>query len=587
MLFVWALVMVFIIARTPSDVNSRTVHLEEFVEGFDSGQPQGYWGLIWPVKVDGLHATEFTTYPVAADTCFVYNEDQKESTGKQSVMKNKYELCGPNVWHTHASCPTHKASDADQDVLFQQYFSYMGWTWPRTDEKEKKYWYSRPDDKYLREQCLNNKILPVRSFATDSRSYSLLANGNADVYMLTVWLILGLAAAANGALWVKQYRKEGLDDYFAARGNNSVSLVQDYGIATSIVQYAFFFAGYVVFFWIWNRNAVRSGMKSDEFQIANTNKEYWYVDDSCYGAVLVGWLAFSMFGWLTSNPSVIFVEPVDMPTVGSASPADEAAQLVMGADVMFKMEPVVTAEMEDTERLNPKHDPNLHNTIAESYMFALTFMFVLPFLLLTAMASSKFVVDIVLQKHLIGSVVVGILLYLLVMFSWSFQLIQAQPKDGEMYIKYVRWVCWVVMIIGSGVYGYLSYVFVWNVPHRSTGLVMIVLGGAGVLLFVILMEVVAQCGQGVYKYTPFWYQFARGYVMVCAFVMYMNSGTGMAVFDGLKGHMLSSGTSTTNSKELIWNYWVSGRNFRDPVDVLSYSIVHTPAPMVTTPAPAT
>jgi hypothetical protein len=167
------------------------------------------------------------------------------------------------------------------------------------------------------------------------------------------------------------------------------------------------------------------------------------------------------------------------------------------------------------------------------------------------------------------------------MFSWSFKLIEVQPK--EMYIKYVRWVCILVMLIGSGVYGYLGYVFVWNVPHMSTGLVMIVVGGAGVLLFVLFTAIV----NGVNTYAPFWYQFARAYVMVCALIMYVDSGTGMAVFDGLKGHMVPSGKSTTNSKELIWNYWVSGRNFRDPVDVLSYSTVHTPEPVVTTPAPAT
>ena len=149
------------------------------------------------------------------------------------------------------------------------------------------------------------------------------------------------------------------------------------------------------------------------------------------------------------------------------------------------------------------------------------------------------------------------------------------------------------MAIGSGVYGYLSYVFLWDIPDAPFSLLMIIFGGAAVLAFVFLSEFVTYTciSWGSTKWTPLLYQLARAYLMVCATLMLIfDTGVGMAAFDGLKGRMVPSGTSTTNSKELIWNYWVSGRNFRNPVDVLSYSIVHTPAPVApvtTTPAPAT
>lgn len=604
-------VYIGILANTNTNAmyNSRTVHLEEYIEGFPVTTPQHFWGLIWPVKADGSHAGGHTLLPVSTDTCFDKTEDVTKVISPTNKRADR--LCGPNLWHMHVSCPT--KSGSDQSTLFQKYFDVLGYDWSKVDSDEKNYWLSKrlvanPNNKQelIESQesnalCSFSKIRPLTSFVTDSRSYSFIANGNLDAYMLTVISILCFGAVANATMRMKSSRKSYVEMHVSKFAVDTTDVEGNTSVLVKAFVYIVFFSVYVIFFVYWNRNSDSSSPR----EVTINTETYWYVNDSCYGAILIGWLAFSFFGWLVMSPTVNYREltkneksPIDPDVIDPLK--SEFHSLVTGkmlhldADVQFRSAPIRTAELEDTDQLQMDSTVELHNLIAESNLFASTILFVLPFMTAAILSMRKFTMDIIVQKHIFGSVIVGAVAYLLIALTWVMQgtsNIHSNDKPNSMKISnWITFITNVVFALGMAVFGYTGYVFVWMVPYDSKH----ILGGIYILCAIVLgLAWITSSNLGflgssspdaisIRNAMTSVYFLARLTLAILAIVIVMVHTDKGPKPDSIADKLQES--DANSMKSLIWHYWVHGRSYQDPITALSYSSKFTEQTPAPTPA---
>ena len=97
--------------------NTRTLHLEEFDDGYAIGTPQAFMGMNWQVKAERASNRGYALYPISDRTCFT-NGVAKITEIDLPQYKKSLSLCGPNLWHMQQSCKSGAAFNHTWDNYF-------------------------------------------------------------------------------------------------------------------------------------------------------------------------------------------------------------------------------------------------------------------------------------------------------------------------------------------------------------------------------------------------------------------------------------------------------------------------------------
>jgi len=272
--------------------NSRSIHLEEYEHGKYIARPQNFWGAMWMTKADH-NQDHYGMYGVLDNTCF-------NSTDK-SPYKDHLGLCGSAYWQKSISC-----TDSNE-----QWNAALALTSTSNPSDFDKYKVSGTEAK---NQCRFRRIKPLMAFETDSRSYSILASGNFEVYM---WSITAILTLFMGMLIVR--KMDSFMKFFYDEPSPADGLKQVLYVILGVV----FVGIYIMYFVIWNHN-IKDGQLKESFDFNSTHFDYWFRDDHCYSSILIAWVVFSFFTYIDSDKEQIVI----------ASDKDEANQgLIKGAKI--------------------------------------------------------------------------------------------------------------------------------------------------------------------------------------------------------------------------------------------------------------
>lgn len=458
--------------------------MEEYYNGKRPTNPQSFWGLVWNVYTEA----DASVMSVSSSTCFEKVKTCSKGTNtwcqSQVDYKNNIKLCGPNLWHMDASC----SRDESSQPLINEYLKTLDFepatskqlkTWmkgdPTLDEGAISLINDQTGIKWNGELCKSSKIKSIVSFATDSHSYSFLTSGNSSVYLLTALAIILMSVVSDlMSLWHKETHV----------GFNAFLY---------IVQIALFFAMYVVYFVLWNRNTDLSMVTEHLYKIkdgvwtldkkCDSQKEVcqllWGGGDSCAATILLAWVVFSYHAWLVwssestkyefddqhevsaTPPQADWHQPppgdvwVDeqKPQSGWAYPygassrmgymmTDDQDPLMLDGDLQLKNIPTATSEMNDMPIINYHVMPEVSQS---SHVFSCTVLFLYPLLVATCLSSRKFSPDNFLQSRLVTAVLFAVLQYVFVAVDWVSSMAwsvesRKKPKLFEA-IRYLKWVC--------------------------------------------------------------------------------------------------------------------------------------------------
>ena len=548
--------------------NSRTIHLEEYLHMSPLSHPQSVWGVVWPMKAQHTHGRPYELFPVLENTCLASSTTHSSFGKEENVYKDGLALCGPAFWHSAESCQI-SDSGADKAVSnsrMNAYLDLLNMQVPQNDDDRAEAPFRLFDNSRY---CTVTKLKSIVGFENDSRSYSFLSSGNSMIYWLCSFLITSTYLGRN----LSSVKSDGI--------NSDVDWRKYVNVTREWMWVVIFSGGYITFLVVWATNLRGSETSILSLYTDETSpQEFVYTNDSCHGSVLLAWLLFSFYTWLSRTSDALAEAkdtemddtPMSSVAISTIPPAVElSAQPFNSKTNQFGALILHNEVLTDTGMMDffgtqfpfIRLDPLFWNPCLAAHRVALLELFLFPlFVCIAAFNDTKYDLDINIQEYFIAGLAVAFLQYCATNLNWTFHM-ASHVEHSPIWLNRVGLLVTAVVVATQLI---ILLVFAPGTTFRSGFWLVWVLGGMMILRSIVEWGRYSLYGSWIPTKSTIMYWYSAYDVVIVGF---------MAAAVLVQQAPLTSQADPAHAVESMWSdlstempdydvilgYWMSGRSY--------------------------